>query len=793
MNLDAPWRYALRALVVLLCLAALADLRPTPGRGEVLPVAVVDVSRSVGRMPQALPEGIRARRTWIVFADGVEERIGGAEAPTIPRGASRIAAALRHAAATLPGVDVILRTDGRGTDGDALAAARAVRAAGGRVFTLAPETPLADVGLEEARLVTGWPAPRVQAVVQGSSSGRVTVRLVQGTRVADERSVEVVPGARHEVELGDATPPAEGGTYHVVLVPQRGTPDDDPADDRLSVGLRPARRVVLFWGLPEAAAFEGDDTLVVRSQREARPEDLDGADVVVLGNLPWRDLGNDGARALERFVTGGGRLLLLGGPEAYAGGGWAGTRLETSLAPLRVPRTEGNAFALVLALDVSGSTDGARLAHLKEAVRRTVQGLVPGERIGVLPFRRRPDAALLGPGVVAYGETARRDALLAAVDALEARGETNLPLALREAGNRVRGLDARTRRVILLTDGDPDHPPSDEQLAEVGAFLRGRGVGFGAFVVGDDVAVERLRRHVARAPEDVVAVDRVEALPQHLLHALGERRHEAGIIRPLRPTEDVLTWALPGDPLLRKLERVEVRGGLHVLEVAADEGAVGLARIVRPGAGGFDRPLAAVRPVGAGRVAALAWGPALEREPAARVAALASLRPWVLAMAAASDRGLQADLRGERLIVRWPASAGAGRLLATAGAGPTVSLVETAPGVFAGPLPTGADAGVRVRTEAEGSPLRPLHLPARPAPEHRGAGVDVAALEAVAAAGGGRRLVPGEKGPAGRPPAGAPLAPWLLLLAGILLVLDRLGAKPDPGSSDVRGGAASGS
>ena len=88
--------------MVVLCVAALADLRPTAGRGEVLPIAVVDVSRSMGRMPQSLPEGIRARPEWVVVADGVEELVGGAEAPTIGRGRSRLAAGLVHVAETAP-------------------------------------------------------------------------------------------------------------------------------------------------------------------------------------------------------------------------------------------------------------------------------------------------------------------------------------------------------------------------------------------------------------------------------------------------------------------------------------------------------------------------------------------------------------------------------------------------------------------------------------------------------------------------------------------------------------------
>lgn len=789
MNLDTPRRYALRAILALLLIAALLDLRPAPGRGEVLPIALVDVSRSVGRMPQALPEGVRTEPDWVVFADGVEELVGGAEAPTIGRSRSRLAAALRHVATTRPGRDVVVVTDGRSTDGDPAAAARALRAAGGRVFTLAPETPRAEVGLEEARLVAGWPAPRVRARIVASTSGQAEVRLVQGTRVADRRTVALVPGGRETIELQDPTPDAEGGTYHVVLAALAGTPDDDAEDDRLAVGLRPVRRVVLFWGLPEARSFEAGRELVVRASRDPRPEDLEGADALVMANVPWRDLGADGARALERFVAGGGRLLLLGGPEAYAGGGWAGTRLEARLAPLRVPREDGTQLAIVFAVDVSGSTRGTRLAHLKEAIRRAVQGLVPGERIGVLPFRGAPDGALLGPGLVAADDSEARAALLASIDALEARGETDIPRAMAAARRFVEAVPARARRVILLSDGDPDRPPSPEALAREGATLRARGVGFGAFVVGDDEAVARLRTHVARDPDDVVSVRDVAQLPLRLLHALGSRRHDDALVT-LRPGDD-LAFALPGDPTLPEIALPPL-SALHGLEIAADEGASALARVRRDGPGGFDLPLAAVREVGAGRVVALAWGPALERDRERRPRALAALRPWIEALAAASDRGLQADLDGQTLVVRWPAAAGTGRVLA-AGATGVTSLIEAARGVFRGPLPPGAEAGVRVRTGSEGSPVRPLHLPSRPQPEFLGAGVDAAALEALAAAGGGRRLAPGERSPTGPPPRGVPLAPWLLLLASILLIIDRWGAKPDAPLADSTGGAVSGS
>ena len=67
---------------------------------------------------------------------------------------------------------------------------------------------------------------------------------------------------------------------------------------------------------------------------------------------------------------------------------------------------------------------------------------------------------------------------------------------------------------------------------------------------------------------------------------------------------------------------------------------------------------------------------------------------------------------------------------------------------------------------------------ARPPVEHRGVGVDDVALAALAAAGGGRRLAPGEAPPSLSEPASFPLAPFLLLLAAALFLLDRARAVP---------------
>ncbi|MDA1195135.1 MAG: VWA domain-containing protein, partial [Planctomycetota bacterium] len=715
MGLDALRRYAVRLGIVALAAAALADFRPVGGPGERLPIALVDVSRSVGPVPERLPEGLRAASHWVVFADGVSEIVGGAEAPRLPRGLSRVEAALRHAEAKYQGFDLILVTDGRGIDDAAVEAAGRIRTGGGRVFTVPPETMPAEVGLEEARLIAGWPAPVVRAVVGGSTSGSAEVRLVLGSRVADRRLLTLQPGTTQVVELRDSEPPAEGGTYRIVLAATPGTPDDDSDDDVLAVGLRPESRVLLAWGIPEAGVLTSAGGPAIEIAREPDPAALAGADVVVLGNVPWGELGTETVRALETFVAGGGRLLLFGGPDAYAGGGWAGTPLETRLAPLRVPRQEGTGLALVLALDRSGSTDGTRLAHLKESARRVVQGLAPGERLGVLPFAGRPAEALLEPGVVGLEDDART-VLLAAIDALEAAGDTDLPAAILAAGRRVQGIEARERRVLLLTDGDPEHPPEAETLGEVGAWLMEHDIRFGAFVVDDAEAARRLARYVATSPEDVVLISDLARLPDRLVHALGARRHRLEVLPA--PTE--VRYAPDADGLA-----AFEPAALHALEVLTGAGVRVLATAHRGGPDPYDVPFAAVRTVGAGQVIGVAWGPALQRDRDLRTTRLAAFAPWVARLAAAADRGLVADYEAEALVVRWPERAGDGRIHAQ-GEGAAGELYEASPGIFRGPVPSGAESGVRVHA-ADGT-TRPLRLPARPGVEQRGSGVDEGAL-----------------------------------------------------------------
>ena len=602
------------------------------------------------------------------------------------RSATLLGAALRDVTARYPGRDVHVHTDGRATDQDALAAARALAGRGGRVFPVVPDPAAADVGVVAVALHPEGEGLRAEVELSASVAGPVEVRLLRDGRIVARRTMHLEAGARGRLTLRDPDAGLEGTRYRVLLVPDRGTPNDDPGNDAIDVAHLRGRRRVLVWGdlAADALGSEHEVTVVDRMRRE----ELEGRDLVVLSNVPIAELRPHGV-ALLRFVATGGRLLVLGGPDAYAGGGWSGSAFERDLLPLRVRVPDGEGLALLLLIDRSGSTADEALGWLRDAALQTVAGVVPGERVAVLPFAATPDVALLRPGFVGAEDTAKRATLAAAVQALRARGDTDIPAALEAAAGWFASVSAQVRRVVLLTDGDPDKALDASALLRARDALVAADVEFGAVVVRMQKAVEQLRA-LAQRPDDVVYLREATRIPDALAHALASQRgRQERIERPSAPQP------LPGGAALAPLAALRLTW-MHDVE-ARDE-----ARVLAT-AGAQAGPFAAARAVGAGEVLALAWGPEAEPAGAGRRAATEALRVLIQAMAQASDRGLAASFEQDDLVVRAPPGLGRMPLIgrdASNVARERAILWEVAPGAYRAREPAGAPASgwwVRLR------------------------------------------------------------------------------------------------
>ncbi len=772
MKVRSAQHLAIRLGILAALAVAWLDPSLAVGRSGPLPVAIVDVSASVGGGPPGVPEGLEVQSHWVVVAEGVADLVGGAEAVQMPRGGTWLDAGIRQALARAPGADLLLLTDGRGTRGDAQAAARAVRSRGGRLFVRPSLATPPDVCLRRLRIRGAGAGVRISVDVESSVSGRIEVVCRLEEAEIGRRSLLIRAGAVTQVEFEHASAPPAGARYEVRLEHGAATPDDVPGNDVLHVGWRSAVRRVLVVGDPDALPqIEGPDLIIEHAPR-LESAALAALDAVVIAGLPWRLLA-PAAPALEDFVLSGGRLFLLGGPRAWRAGGWGATVLEERLSPLRARPPEGAGTALLVLLDRSGSTAAGALTHLRAAARRVLLALPAGERLAVLPFSSAAETPL-EPGWVSAGRSPRQERMLAALGELMARGETDLPGALRAGVERLAAVVAERHVLVLLTDGDPDHEIDPALLQSIRRALDARGMSFVALVVGDARSHAVLRKHMAVDPRDVQLLSRASNLTARLTQILARRRLEQELLED--PTGfaihevsvDALPWSARPWPATRptRVHHLELQHGARLVSSALRMSPEGVERL----------PFLAVRRVGAGMCAALAWGPGLELEPEEQEAARNHIVHLVRGLAQSAERGLSGEWSAGQLRVSNEPWAGRGALAWSLPSGAAGKLIEEEPGVYVGGVPATHLAGLVVRPEGPDGGLgraQPVSVPVEPPLEYRGAGADAGALEALAAAGGGRVLGPDEALPRRPVTQGASLAPWLLLLGGLLLGLDR--------------------
>ncbi len=164
---------------------------------------------------------------------------------------------------------------------------------------------------------------------------------------------------------------------------------------------------------------------------------------------------------------------------------------------------DADALQVVLVLDTSGSMRGEPLAAAQAAARDFVRAMPTGVEIAVLGFG---DAATL-----AAPFSTDRSSAFAAINALEARGETALYDALAESAAAFPAGEEARRRIVVLSDGGDT--VSGATLEEAIVAVLGSGAGFYAVELpSPESDREALQRLAASTDGVVVAAGDPEAL-----------------------------------------------------------------------------------------------------------------------------------------------------------------------------------------------------------------------------------------------------------------------------------------
>lgn len=701
-----------------------------------------------------------------------------------------IAAAIERAAAIVPPDAtgrIVLFSDGNQTAGDAVEAARRVarRPGGGSlpIDVVPMGYELADEVVVESLVAPGTSAAdstvRLRVTFSSTTGATGTLRLTREGEAVDldpapgstGRRVTLPPG-RH-VELIEAPIGDERvHRFEAVFEPDRRgagyTGDTQLANNRAEAfTLSPGAGRVLFVDGAGTGTDSGPTATLARALRAAglsvstvppgaMPEGILGLqtyDAVILSSVPADEVPPERQAALDGYVRQlGGGLVLLGGPGAFGAGGWKGSELEP-IFPVALDLPERLIVpeaAIVLVLDNSGSMGGTVLGSSKtqqqianEAAARAILTLDRTDLLGVIAFNSTPSI------VRDLGRNTDPLATAEAVRAISSDGGTDLGPALRLAGERLDGVDAKVKHILALTDGQSADP---QTLPPLAMELALRGITVSTIAVGDSADVQNLSE-IARAGRGAFYnVVNPSVLPNVFLKAIRIVRSPLIRQSPFRPV------VLPtGSPLTAGLAQPPALNGLVLTSARTEPGIVNA--MTTPA----GEPLLAHWRVGLGQVAAFTSDAHDWAEPWLSWDGYTPFWAGVVrGVARPQDAGsAELDVRndGRDLSLRFeaydPASGRPADLLAVpvtvygpGGERRTVPLRQTAPGVYEGRAKagrTGPYIAVATPTLA-GTPLGPTlgGTTVAVGAELRRLESDPALLAEIARVSGGRVLDPAD-------------------------------------------------
>ncbi len=537
--------FAIRGVVVLLIVAALAELQWVQRSNRVTVVYLLDRSLSISPESQELSidyvnRSIREQRDAgrgdkagvIGFgADAAVELPPLAADLEVPQrletqinpGYTDLASALQLARAAMPPdttARVVILSDGNENRGDALKQAQALSAAGIGIDVVPLSNRTADdisvVKLAtpanaragapfDIRLVLRSEGSRADEPAQGKL--RVIRRHGEQQQVIAEQPIEVARGT-HMYSFRDELAEADFYTYEAQFIP------DDPARDGVAQNNRatgftslagPTRVLVIEdWSQPgefshfidRLKANELQVDLLPSNQLFTNLAELQRYDVVVLAGVP-RISGNDAAdlsdfsdRQIEMLVQNtqqlGAGLIMLGGPNAFGAGGWTETKLEEAMPvdfQIKNLKVQPQG-ALMLVIDRSGSMSGPKLEMSKAAAREAVKVLGARDFVGVVAFDS------VAHWVVPIQRRGDANSVIGRIGKISEGGGTDMFPGMKEGFNALLKVEAAVKHMIVLTDGQTN----PENFARLTSQMKAANITVTTVAVGPDAALPLLRQ-----------------------------------------------------------------------------------------------------------------------------------------------------------------------------------------------------------------------------------------------------------------------------------------------------------
>ncbi len=482
----------LRSLVYALMLLALAGLALVlPSRAGVV-VVVADRSLSMPPDSAALQaEAINLVQSHMSGADRLAVVSFGATAAIemppqagkfggfaadVGNEASNLTDALTTAVSLCPPdtpARIVVLSDGLWTGASPLTAAGRAGAAGVaidcRAMSRSQAGDLAIAQLDAPTIVAPGEAFMITAWVASPLAQEVSYELARGQTVIAS-GTRAVPAGGSRLVFRDKAPQSGACQYTLRVTGPGRDPVPENNAGRLLVGVRGPRPILCVTPadtrLADLLAAGGLDV------RKASPdecrwslEQLSGHSGVILENTAAHLVGTEGMETLAAWVTeAGGGLMMTGGRDSYGPGGYFKSPLEEILPVSMELRQEHRklSLAIVVALDRSGSmqapaSGGKRKMDLANIATVEVLNMLAGpDQFGCIAVDSSPHT------IVPLSDLSNKQAMRNKVLRIDSMGGgIFIYEALSAAARMIAPASAGTKHIVLFADAADSEEPGD--------------------------------------------------------------------------------------------------------------------------------------------------------------------------------------------------------------------------------------------------------------------------------------------------------------------------------------------
>lgn len=503
----------IRSVICILLVLSLSGMTIKQFSDVTTTVFAVDLSASVKEekeaMTQFLLEAARSKEkndkigiicfgeNAVIEARPSEEGSFSAFRSYVNESGTNIADALKLAFETIPkdsAKRLVLVSDGNETSGNAEAQARALKTLGVTVDAYAV-TQNVESEVQLTELKTPKYSSRnmefpIEVSIYSLQDTTTRLKLFRGQTVIANENIPVKQGEnrfiftdtsdigggllyRAEIETADDTVLENNKAYafcYIEDVPAVLILQKDGSGSEMEKMLESAKIRVTTLDIREAP---------VAMDR------LSAYQAIILANLSIEWMPDGFPEALQTYVqhTGGG-LVVTGGENAFALGGYLGSPLETILPIDMQLKTESQMadLGLVMVIDRSGSMSStsyglSTMEIAKEAAIRGMETLNPEDYVGVVAFDTTP---LWSVPLQNVGENT--EVIKTEIGKIQPGGGTSILPALKEAFQKLQAVDAKMKHIILLTDGQAEQNGYDQLLNQMNV----NGVTLSTVAVGRD-------------------------------------------------------------------------------------------------------------------------------------------------------------------------------------------------------------------------------------------------------------------------------------------------------------------